>query len=107
MNPKVLEHEMMRFKSMSPSQLLTRLYRITKTDKLDAYILTARKLGYYYLAEVATQKRDEIMFNGSSEKNIVVSNQATQKQNVAQNIAIEKKATIIVQEIEHKRALDF
>lgn len=102
MTAKIMNHETMRFNSMTPSQLMTRLYRITKPEKLEAYILTARRLGYNFLADAAIQKRDgikkETPVNAAFVSPVVV---------IEQNKRIEQKEKIIVQEIEHKRALDF
>lgn len=97
-----MDHEMMRFNSMTTRQLLTRLYRITKPEKLDAYIRTARKLGYDFLAEAAIQKRDGIR-NETPVNAVFVSPVVV----IEQNKRIEKNEKIIVQEIEHKRLLDF
>lgn len=90
-----IEHELLRFRSMTPKQLLTRLYKITHVDKLDAYIEVANRLGYFQLAEAAIIKRNG-MRSGVSNVRVI---------SATRNIVKHEKK--IVQEIEYKRALDF
>ena len=112
-----IEHELFRFRSMTPKQLLTRLYKITHVDKLDAYIEVANRLGYFQLAEAAIIKRNGMRTGVSYDTNpypvnsrintktISVTNTITRS--VTQNEIIKKKEVKITQEIEYKRALDF
>lgn len=51
-----IEHERMRFKSMTQEQLLTRLGRITKIEKLENFISVARLYKYNFLVERAKEK---------------------------------------------------
>lgn len=53
---KGMAHERMRFASMNGSQLITRLNRITKIDKLELFILLAREYQYDRLVNLATNK---------------------------------------------------
>ncbi len=57
---KGMNHERLRFSSMNGRQLLTRLGKITKTDKLELFIVLAREYHYDYLVRFATQKLDAI-----------------------------------------------
>lgn len=100
---KVLSHERMRFSTMTPKQLLTRLYRITKPEKLEGFIRTARSFGYNTLAEVAIAKRNGIQVV----TNVVKDSLALSIQNDIQNKMIESKETVITQEIIYKRSIEF
>jgi len=57
---KGMNHERLRFSSMNGRQLLTRLGKITKTDKLELFIVLAREYHYDHLVRLATQKLDAI-----------------------------------------------
>ncbi|MHA2344879.1 MAG: hypothetical protein ACXADW_23775 [Candidatus Hodarchaeales archaeon] len=50
------DHELKRFSNMTSDQLKTRLYKITKRKKLEAFIEVARSFGYYKLATLAEEK---------------------------------------------------
>lgn len=102
MTAKVMDHEMMRFSTMTPRQLLTRLYRITKPEKLQAYITTAERLGYNSLAQAAIEKRDGIR-KETPINAVFVSPILIDKQNKT----IEKKAIEITRDIVYTRSLDF
>jgi len=53
---KGMNHERLRFSSMNGRQLLTRLGKITKTDKLELFIVLAREYHYDRLVHLASQK---------------------------------------------------
>jgi hypothetical protein len=53
-----MEHERMRFKSMSLQQLTTRLGRITQLDKLKMFIIVA---GEFRLPELKNQAQNKLM----------------------------------------------
>jgi len=48
-----LEHEHMRFKTMTQTQLLTRLGKITKPEKLVSFIIIAKEYHYDILVKMA------------------------------------------------------
>ena len=55
---RILDHEAMRFTKMTIKQLTTRLYKITKPVKLEAFRVTAEVMGLRKLAKIAKEKRD-------------------------------------------------
>lgn len=56
----IMEHTRMRFRTMSMKQLYTRLDRITRIDKLDAFISVASEYPYYALQQAAKNKLIEL-----------------------------------------------
>ncbi len=54
-----IEHERMRFKTMTQEQLLTRLRKITHPEKLESFIVMAREYGYSLLIKIATEKLNQ------------------------------------------------
>lgn len=56
MTEKVMKHEAKRFASMTHKQLITRLYKLTNAEKLDAFVDFAIMFGYDDLADLATEK---------------------------------------------------
>ena len=94
---QVLDHEKMRFSTMTPQQLLTRLYRITKPDKLNGYIDTALALGYNSLAKAAIDKRNGMKVTPT---NPVINL-------VMENKLIEKNEAVIIKDVVFRRSLDF
>ncbi len=60
-----LEHERMRFKSMTQEQLLTRLGRITKIEKLENFTSVARIYKYDFLVRKAQEKLTQFKTPGS------------------------------------------
>lgn len=70
---KGIEHEKMRFKTMTPTQLVTRLNRITQIEKLQCYISVAKELGYPKLAGLAKEKLS-LMQNTPQQSNVKFTN---------------------------------
>jgi hypothetical protein len=93
---KGMTHERVRFSSMNGRQLLTRLNRITKTDKLELFIRMAREYQYDRLVSIATQKL-EMMRNGGY---VLPFNQEPVEQKRVQPTVIEAS---IIREVELKR----
>ncbi len=60
-----MEHEKMRFKSMTQEQLLTRLGRITKIEKLENFTSVARIYKYDFLVRKAQEKLTQFETPGS------------------------------------------
>jgi hypothetical protein len=58
---KGLEHEQMRFRTMTKNQLYTRLSRITKLDKLNMFEYVAGRSGYADLVDAAKRRRMAIL----------------------------------------------
>lgn len=58
-----MEHERMRFKSMTIKQLYTRLNRITDPGKLQRFIIVAREHAYGALLIEATKRLNGLLFN--------------------------------------------
>jgi hypothetical protein len=52
----LMDHERKRFQEMTTGQLLTRLNKITKTDKLRSFIKAAEVFGYPALARAAERR---------------------------------------------------
>ena len=55
-----MEHERMRFKTMTVAQLYTRLGRIAKEDKLRKFIAVAKEFGYSDLAAAGNRKLNKL-----------------------------------------------
>ena len=56
-----LAHEKMRFRTLSVTQLYTRLGRIEKVDKLQRYIQVAEEFGYMQLVAAGKRKLDMML----------------------------------------------
>ena len=57
---KNIEHEIMRFNSMTDRKLQIRLGKITKPEKLYAFIMTSRTLGKNNLTELAYRRAGDL-----------------------------------------------
>jgi len=54
-----LEHERMRIRTMTQEQLLTRLGKITKPEKLESFIVVAKEYRYDVLVKIAAKRQQE------------------------------------------------
>jgi len=61
-----MEHERMRFKSMTIKQLITRLGRIKDPSKLQRFIIVADEHAYVELKIVAQNRLRQLIFNPDS-----------------------------------------
>lgn len=61
-----IEHERMRFKTMTKQELSARLKKITKENKLKCFIFVCEEYGYAALREEARLRLNKIMFGVES-----------------------------------------
>lgn len=103
-----LSHEQIRFASMTPKQLLTRLNRITKSEKLVAYIEMAQQLGFTRLVEAAATKK-KMMETSSKKVEDKVFSYLFKEESTNKNCTkiINKKSKMITEEIIYRRSIDF
>lgn len=90
-----MAHERIRFKEMTPSQLITRLNKITHVDKLQCYIIVAQEVGYPKLAGLAQEKLYKLQY-GVSMPPKIQSVKFINSAKVAKPIVLTKAEEIII-----------
>ena len=100
-----IAHERMRFGSMTPAQLFTRLGKITKPDKLQNFIWVAREMGLDSLALQAQRKRNDIV-SGSKVIRPEVKTPQIAPERAKSSLPVKRTETI-KQTKKYRRAIEF
>jgi hypothetical protein len=99
-----MEHERMRFKTMTQRQLYTRLGRIVHVDKLQKFILVAKEFGYASLAKTAQRKFEEMASPSGKEKTLyMVELEKARRERLRAQYFREKREIDKLREEEYKR----